>query len=87
MTELIKVKIKLMEQGRKVVCTDDQYDAIIKATENHPLGLKLASIPNPDQVGRLDKWLAFFKGVKPFDQISSKDMLAEIRAEVKKLQF
>jgi len=65
MEQVLKDKIKLMEQGTRVIMSDAEYEALIARLDetDHPQCLQLASLPNPAQVGLLDAWSVFFKGV------------------------
>ena len=55
MNTVINSKIARIKAGEKVVCSDEDMDAI----EASDIGLSVRSVVNPQQVGTKDRWLAF----------------------------
>lgn len=52
--------IARLEDGERVSIPEAQYDKLIDATDDHPYGMKLASLWDSEKPGNL---IAFFKGL------------------------
>ncbi len=53
---------EVLEHGRRVVVSDEFLDWVAK--HRPALAVKLRTIPNPDRVGILDRWVASTQPLK-----------------------
>lgn len=64
MPDVLDAKVHQMLQGRQVVMSDAQFDAIVALDSpwtDQPWLNRFATMPNPSQVGVLDRWVGFIK--------------------------
>jgi hypothetical protein len=64
MPDVLDALVHQMAQGRQVVLSDAQFDALVAPDApwaDGPWWNRFATMPNPNQVGTLDRWVGFFK--------------------------
>jgi len=56
---IVANKLNQMKNGERVVMSDQHLDLLFAMDD--PMVNHVASIPNPNQVGTLDRWVAYIK--------------------------